>query len=49
MYICIYVVTRSVPPLRRPLHGVWSRMRPNCGVGCGVLLPPVEWLWGFWV
>ena len=41
----VYMVTRSAAPPSSPLHGLWFRMPPSCGMECGFPLPR---LWGFW-
>ena len=48
--VCIYMVTRSAaPPLPPPSMVYGPGWPPSCGMEWGVPLPPVGWLWGFWV
>ena len=44
------MVTRSAaPPLPPPPWSMVQDAPPSCGMECGFPLPPVGWLWGFWV
>ena len=45
VHVCIY---GHAPPPPRKVNGPdIGRAPPPCGVGCGVPVPSVGWLWGF--